>query len=74
MSASISFPAFVRQQREAAGLRGYQLAARAGCPPSLISAYESGKSLPSLRSLPRLAGALGVSPHTLVDLAIAGQQ
>jgi transcriptional regulator with XRE-family HTH domain len=50
----------VRRQREALGLTGAQLAARAGLAPSAVSQIETGKRTPSSISVIKLAGALGI--------------
>ena len=48
----------LRRIRQVRGLTQSDLAARAGLTPSMVSAYERGKRLPSLRSLSYLLGAL----------------
>jgi transcriptional regulator with XRE-family HTH domain len=50
----------VRRRREALGLTGAQLAARAGLAPSAVSQIETGKRTPSSASVIKLAAALGV--------------
>jgi transcriptional regulator with XRE-family HTH domain len=50
----------VRRRREALGLTGAQLAAKAGMAPSAVSQIETGKRTPSSTSVLKLAYALGV--------------
>jgi transcriptional regulator with XRE-family HTH domain len=50
----------IRRQREALGLTGAQLAAKAGMAPSAVSQIETGKRTPSSTSVLKLAYALGV--------------
>lgn len=51
----------VRSLRSNAGLSQYELAVRAGMAQSAISNYESGRKVPSLTTLARLAEAAGVA-------------
>lgn len=48
--------------REEQGLNKAQLARKAGLSPGLIGQIEKGKVQPSLHTLEKLSGALGVSP------------
>lgn len=50
----------VRRRREALGLTGAQLAARAGLAPSAVSQIETGRRTPSSASVVKLAEGLGV--------------
>jgi transcriptional regulator with XRE-family HTH domain len=50
----------IRGRREALGLTGAQLAARAGMAPSAVSQIETGKRMPSSTSVIKLATALEV--------------
>jgi transcriptional regulator with XRE-family HTH domain len=52
--------------RQAAGLSMRELARRADISQPFLSQVENGHSMPSLATLYRLAGALGVSPSTLM--------
>lgn len=52
--------------RHAAGLSMRELAKRADVSQPFLSQVENGRSMPSLATLYRLAGALGVSPSTLM--------
>lgn len=53
--------ALVRSLRSNAGLSQHELAVRAGMAQSAISNYESGRKVPSLTTLARLAEAVGVA-------------
>jgi len=55
----------VRRQREALGLTGAQLAARAGLAPSAVSQIETGKRSPTSMSVMKLAAALGIEAGEL---------
>jgi len=48
----------LRRIRQVRGLTQRDLAQRAGLTPAMVSSYERGKRLPSLRSLSYLLGAL----------------
>ena len=50
----------IRQLREESGLTQAELAARAGTSQSAIAAYETGRKSPTLRTLSRLAGSVGL--------------
>jgi transcriptional regulator with XRE-family HTH domain len=45
-----------------------RLAARAGIPQAAISAIETGRRDPTIRTMQRIAGGLGISIGTLVDM------
>lgn len=60
------FPTRLRELREARALDQIGLAARARLQASAISHYESGRRVPSLRNLLRLADALYVPIDYLV--------
>jgi transcriptional regulator with XRE-family HTH domain len=49
----------LRYLRERRLWKQQQLACRAGMMPAMVSAYETGKRLPSLRTLSRLLDSLG---------------
>jgi transcriptional regulator with XRE-family HTH domain len=55
----------VRRRREALGLTGAQLAARAGLAPSAVSQIETGKRSPTSMSVMKLAAALGIEAGEL---------
>ncbi len=59
--------------RHAAGLSMRELARRAEVSQPFLSQVENGHSMPSLGTLYRLAGALGVSPSTLMP-AVGGDR
>jgi transcriptional regulator with XRE-family HTH domain len=63
----------VRALRTERGLRQKVLAARAGLTPSLVSQIEADKLSPSLHTLGRLAGALGVRIGDFFDQAPNGR-
>ncbi|MGB9662081.1 MAG: helix-turn-helix domain-containing protein [Moorellaceae bacterium] len=56
----------LKETRESLGLTQSGLAARAGVSPSLIGQIEAGKVRPSLKTVEKLAQALGVSPCSLL--------
>jgi transcriptional regulator with XRE-family HTH domain len=55
----------VRRRREALGLTGAQLAARAGLAPSAVSQIETGKRSPTSMSVMKLAAAMGIEAGEL---------
>ncbi|GAA5153531.1 hypothetical protein GCM10025768_23320 [Microbacterium pseudoresistens] len=56
----------IRQAREAATLTQDGLAHVSGIDSSNIRAYESGRALPNLFTLVRIADAVGTDPGTLL--------
>ncbi|TMI73181.1 MAG: helix-turn-helix transcriptional regulator [Bacillati bacterium ANGP1] len=56
----------VRELRQRKGLTTYELAKRSGILRPNISRIESGRHVPSVETLDRLARALGVSPADLL--------
>jgi transcriptional regulator with XRE-family HTH domain len=60
----------LRQER---GLQQRQLAEKSGLTPSMVSQIESGRLTPSLHTLGKLAGALGVPIATLFETRPDGQ-
>jgi transcriptional regulator with XRE-family HTH domain len=69
MSPAMSgrFAANLRRLRLVAGLSQEELAFRADIHRTQISFIESGKRVPRLDTLVKLAGALGVTTNDLVD-------
>ncbi len=59
--------ATVREARKRLGLSVQALAEKAGVSFGLVSQLERGMGNPSLQSIQRLAGALGVPPGQLLD-------
>ncbi len=57
----------VRRNRENLGLTQTQLSDRTKLSQSLLSQIESGESVPSLKSLGKLAEALGVEVTELIE-------
>jgi transcriptional regulator with XRE-family HTH domain len=57
----------VRALRDEAGLSQEELAFRAGMKRTYLSDLERGTRNPNVRSLGRLAAALGVPPHQLLQ-------
>jgi transcriptional regulator with XRE-family HTH domain len=57
----------IRALRLERALQQRQLAEKAGLTPSMVSQIESGRLTPSLHTLGKLAGALGVTIATLFD-------
>jgi transcriptional regulator with XRE-family HTH domain len=73
MSAGITFSTIaerfgwnLRIARRRAGLRQHELAERMGNDQSGISAWESGKHLPRISTVVRLAEALEIEPGELL--------
>lgn len=58
----------MREVREAAGISGKQLAAVAGVTQPTISKIETGKMLPSVEMVTRLAEAIGLDTEVREDL------
>ncbi|GAA1705038.1 hypothetical protein GCM10009808_23770 [Microbacterium sediminicola] len=56
----------LREAREAAGMSMRALARSSGVSQPFLSLVERGQSAPSLSTLYRIAGALGVAPTTLM--------
>ncbi|MBI2197575.1 MAG: helix-turn-helix transcriptional regulator, partial [Candidatus Rokubacteria bacterium] len=57
----------IKALRTERALQQRQLAEKAGLTPSLLSQIESGRLTPSLHTLGKLAGALGVSIASLFE-------
>jgi DNA-binding XRE family transcriptional regulator len=57
----------IRQLREVAGMSQAHLARAVGCSQQSISSWETGYRAPNFLQGLRVAAALGVSPHELVD-------
>ena len=68
-SASRQFGVSVRRRRMAAGLSQEKLAERAGLHPTYISMVERGIRNPTLDAAARLAKALKVALHRLIEEA-----
>ena len=51
----------LREVREKRGYKQVDLARRTGIPPSAVSQFETGRREPSLRTVSKLADALGVT-------------
>jgi transcriptional regulator with XRE-family HTH domain len=67
--AGTSFATRLSRFREACRLSQKQLAARIGCPPSLISKYERGRQMPRTPEMyVHLSAALAVSPAALLGV------
>nr|WP_317893880.1 helix-turn-helix transcriptional regulator [uncultured Sphingomonas sp.] len=57
----------VRRYRKLAGISQEELALEAGMKRSYVSDLERGTRNPSVRALGRLAAALNVEPHILLE-------
>ena len=66
-AAYVALAANLASRRHALGLTQEQLASRAAMSPSLISRIESGRQPPTVRTLMRLAEALGASLAVNLD-------
>jgi transcriptional regulator with XRE-family HTH domain len=69
----VKLGARLRGLRTERGIRQKDLARKAGLTPSLVSQIESDKLTPSLHTLGRLAGALGVPIGALFEQAPNGR-
>ena len=69
----ISLGQRIKALRAERALQQRQLAEKAGLTPSLLSQIESGRLTPSLHTLGKLAGALGVSIGSLFEPAPNGR-
>jgi len=63
----------IKSLRAERGLQQRQLAEKAGMTPSMVSQIESGRLTPSLPTLGKLAGALGVPIASLFEAARNGR-
>jgi transcriptional regulator with XRE-family HTH domain len=70
---SASLGARIKALRLERELQQRQLAEKAGLTPSMVSQIESGRLTPSLHTLGRVAGALGVPIAGLFDAGPAGR-
>ncbi len=69
----ISLGQRIKGLRAERALQQRQLAEKAGLTPSMLSQIESGRLTPSLHTLGKLAGALGVSIGSLFEPAPNGR-
>ena len=65
-SLSDAFPSVLKQLREEKGLSQDTLADKAGLHRTYISLLESGKRIPSLDTLEKIAIAINIEPYLLV--------
>jgi len=65
--AAAHIGAQIRWARRTATLTQDQVAALSGIDSSNIRAYETGRAMPSVPTLVRIADALGITPGTLLD-------
>src|SRR5262245_66308122 len=63
----------IKALRSERSLQQRQLAEKAGLSPSMLSQIESGRLTPSLPTLGKLAGALGVAIASLFETATNGR-
>ena len=66
LRVSDSFPPNLLRARRQVGLSQEQLAFRAGVTRNYVGGLERGEKSPTLRTLDKLAEALGVSPLDLL--------
>src|SRR2546428_8182166 len=66
MAREATFGGLLREARLAAGFSQADLSEKSGLPKPTLSRYENGHVLPSLQTLQRLAGALGVGESELL--------
>jgi transcriptional regulator with XRE-family HTH domain len=57
----------IAEQRKRQGFTQDQVAVLSGIDSSNVRAYETGRSMPNIQSLVRMAEALGVHPGELLD-------
>jgi transcriptional regulator with XRE-family HTH domain len=57
----------LKEVRESRFLTQYELAKKAGLGVATIARIEEGKTSPRLRTIRKIAEALGVEPGSLVD-------
>jgi len=57
----------IAEQRKRQGFTQDQVAVLSGIDSSNVRAYETGRSMPNIQSLVRMAEALGVRPGDLLD-------
>jgi len=67
LSLSECFPSNLRSQRRLAKLTQEKLAHAAGLNRNVVGMLERGEMSPTLRTVDRLAEALGISPHDLLS-------
>lgn len=68
-SIEAAFGRALREVRSRQKLSQEQLALKCGVHPTYVSQLERGLKSPSLRTIERLAVALGMRPHLLVKAA-----
>lgn len=56
----------IKQAREAAGLKQYEVARRLGISQSSVSAWEKGEAYPAAENLIKLADILGTTTDALL--------
>jgi transcriptional regulator with XRE-family HTH domain len=64
----------IKELRQQRGLLQKQLAEKAGLTASMMSQIESGRLTPTLPTLGKLAGALGISVPELLEPPIGGER
>lgn len=64
----------LRSAREKAGLSQSELERRSGVPKTRLSRYENDHILPSVHTLKKLAGALGVSETVLLGQSAGARE
>jgi transcriptional regulator with XRE-family HTH domain len=65
--AAAHIGALIAEQRKRQGMTQDQVAVLSGIDSSNVRAYETGRSMPNIQSLVRVADALGVHPGELLD-------
>jgi len=65
--AAAHIGARIAERRLASGLTQDEIAVRTSIDSSNVRAYETGRAMPSIQSLVRMAAALGVAPGELLD-------
>lgn len=57
---------YIKQAREAAGLKQHEVAQRVGVSQSSVCAWEKGEAYPSAENLIKLADVLGTTTDALL--------
>ena len=62
----------IRELREAAGMRQFELAARMDVKPPSVSAWENGMAMPTVENVLKLADIFGVTTDEVLGRSRPG--
>lgn len=62
----------IRELRQAAGMRQFELAARMGVKPPSVSAWENGTATPTVENILKLADIFGVTTDEVLGRSRPG--